>query len=252
MQTGIYNSIASAYVKNIKQLAVLIDPDKTNLQDMDALIQLININRVDYILVGGSLMTGSFQDECIRLLKENTPVPVVLFPGNSLQINDQADGILLLSLISGRNPELLIGSHVVAAPLLKSSGLEIISTGYMLIESGKLTSVVYMSNTTPIPSDKIDIALCTAMAGEMIGMKLIYMDAGSGASRAIPQDLIRHVKSNISIPLIIGGGIRSASSARKAWEGGADIVVVGNALEKSPEFIDDLCREKNALNEVNA
>jgi phosphoglycerol geranylgeranyltransferase len=252
MQTAIYNQIKAASEKNIKQLAVLIDPDKTNKSELITLIQMINMNRVDCVLVGGSLMTGHFLDECIAILKESIHVPVLLFPGNSLQINSRADGILLLSLISGRNPELLIGSHVIAAPLIRSSGLEVISTGYMLIESGKLTSVVYMSNTTPIPSDKVDIALCTAMAGEMLGMKLIYMDAGSGASRPVPENTIRHVKENIDIPLIVGGGIRCTLTARAAWQAGADIVVVGNALEKAPHFLEDLCREKNILNEVNA
>lgn len=252
MQTAIYNHIKAASEKKIKQLAVLIDPDKSNKHELIDLIQLININRVDYVFVGGSLMTGHFLDECIQILKESIRVPVLLFPGNSLQINSHADGILLLSLISGRNPELLIGNHVIAAPLIKSSGLEVIPTGYMLIESGKLTSVVYMSNTTPIPSDKVDIALCTAMAGEMLGLKLIYMDAGSGASRPVPENTIRHVKENIGIPLIVGGGIRCTQTAKTAWQAGADIVVVGNALEKAPDFLDDLCREKNVLNEVNA
>lgn len=252
MQTAIYNHIKAASEKKSKQLAVLIDPDKTSKQDLVSLIQLININRVDYVLVGGSLMTGQFLDECITILKESIQVPVILFPGNSLQINSKADGILLLSLISGRNPELLIGSHVVAAPIIKSSGLEVISTGYMLIESGKLTSVVYMSNTTPIPSDKVDIALCTAMAGEMLGMKLIYMDAGSGASRPVPENIIRHVKGNIEIPLIVGGGIRCTLTARAAWQAGADIIVVGNALEKAPGFLDELCLERDYANRVKA
>ncbi len=252
MQNAIYSQIKASSDKNAKQLAVLVDPDKTNKEDLIALIQLVNLNRVDFVLVGGSLMTGTFLSECISLIKNNSNVPVLLFPGNSLQINPFADGILLLSLISGRNPELLIGNHVIAAPVLRNSGLEIISTGYMLIESGKLTSVVYMSNTTPIPSDKVDIALCTAMAGEMLGMKLIYMDAGSGASKPVSERVISSVKKHIQVPLIIGGGLRCASSARAAWDAGADIIVVGNALEKSPYFLDDLCKERDQINQVRA
>jgi putative glycerol-1-phosphate prenyltransferase len=252
MQDAIYAKLKALSDKKLKQLAVLVDPDKTNKEDLIALIHLINLNKIDFVLVGGSLMTGTFLAETIHILKNNSDIPVLLFPGNSLQISSAADGILLLSLISGRNPELLIGNHVVAAPMLKNSGLEIVSTGYMLIESGRLTSVVYMSNTTPIPSDKVDIALCTAMAGEMLGMKLIYMDAGSGASKPVPARVISHVKDNIRIPLIVGGGIRCASSARNAWDAGADIIVVGNALEKSPYFLDDLARERDQINKVQA
>lgn len=248
MQKALYSLIKAKIQKDEKQIAVLIDPDKIREDDLTKLIQMININRVDLILVGGSLITGNFLEQSIVLLKQSCSVPVVLFPGNSLQINPNADGILLLSLISGRNPELLIGNHVIAAPLLKRSGLEIIPTGYMLIESGKITSVVYMSNTTPIPSDKIDIALCTAMAGEMLGMKLIYMDAGSGAGKPVPEKMIRHVKNSIGVPLMIGGGIRSGTVARATWEAGADIIVVGNALEKEPEFLDDLARERDQIN----
>ncbi len=234
----------------MRQLAVLIDPDKMDAERLPDLAELLNISKVDYVFVGGSLMTGSFFNECTQWLKAHAEAPVVLFPGSSLQVHPAADALLLLSLISGRNPELLIGNHVAAAPLLKSSGLEIIPTGYMLIESGKLTSVVYMSHTTPIPSDKPDIAMCTAMAGEMLGMKLIYMDAGSGAGRPVTASVIRSVKKNISIPLIVGGGIRCKDSAAAAWKAGADLVVVGNALEKDPLFLVDLCRERDLVNNV--
>ncbi|TVQ15138.1 MAG: geranylgeranylglyceryl/heptaprenylglyceryl phosphate synthase [Bacteroidetes bacterium] len=250
MQTAIYSALKAATQSNRKQLAVLIDPDKTDAAALNPIAELINLNKVDYVFVGGSLITGSFFGDCIEWLKEHTQTPVILFPGNSLQVHPSADGLLLLSLISGRNPELLIGSHVVAAPMLKSSGLEIISTGYMLIESGKLTSVVYMSNTTPIPSDKPDIALCTAMAGEMLGLKVIYMDAGSGAGRPVPPATIGSVRKNISIPLIVGGGIRCAASAAAAWKAGADVIVVGNALEHDPSFIEELCRERDLANRV--
>jgi phosphoglycerol geranylgeranyltransferase len=250
MQTGIYHQIKAASEQRTKQLAILIDPDKTNPSRLQYLLEHINTNPIDYILVVGSLLTGNFLGECISILKESTRVPVVLFPGNTFQIDPGADALLLLSLISGRNPELLIGNHVVAAPVLRNSNLEVISTGYMLIESGRITSVQYMSNTTPIPSDKTDIAICTAMAGEMLGMKLIYMEAGSGASRSIPEEMIRQVKESISIPLIVGGGIRCAATARAAWQAGADVLVVGNALETLPGFIEVLCREKEHASKI--
>ncbi len=250
MQNTIYSSIQTSAHPQKRQLAVLIDPDKSDKNSIVEVARMVDLYGADMVLVGGSLITGNFLEHSIEILKDFTQVPVVLFPGNSFHISRKADGILLLSLISGRNPELLIGSHVVAAPVLKDAGLEIMPTGYMLIESGKLTSVVYMSNTTPIPSNKNDIALCTALAGEMLGMKLIYMDAGSGAHRPVPQEMIRYVKNNISIPLIVGGGITSVELARNAWQAGADVVVVGNALEKEPGFIKELCLAKDELNKV--
>ncbi len=252
MQTSIYSTITTLARHKQKQLAVLIDPDRTNPSQLETLITLINLNRVDFVLVGGSLITGTYLDECICTLKKNTIVPVILFPGSAMQLSGDADGVLFLSLISGRNPEFLIGNHVLAAPAIKNLGIEVIPTGYLLIESGKLTSVVYMSNTTPIPSDKADIAVCTAMAGEMLGLKLIYMEAGSGAARPISEEMIMLVKRHISVPLMVGGGIRCAQTARKAWQAGADVVVVGNALEDNPEFLDILCAERDLNNSVNA
>jgi len=241
MQNTIYTGITASARHRQKQLAVLIDPDRTDHKQLQSLIELINLNRVNMVLVGGSLITGNFLDDCISTLKSGVNVPVVLFPGSAMQLSGQADGILFLSLISGRNPELLIGSHVQAAPMLKNLDIEIIPTGYMLVESGKLTSVVYMSHTTPIPSDKAEIAVCTALAGEMLGLKLIYLEAGSGAARPVPEEMIMQVRRNITIPLMVGGGIRCAQTARKAWKAGADIVVVGNALEYDPDFLDILC-----------
>jgi phosphoglycerol geranylgeranyltransferase len=246
----IYHKIIAAAGKGENQLAVLIDPDKTDQKSLGKIAGLLEELRVDFIFVGGSLLTQDHLEPCLEYVSQNTTVPVVLFPGNSLQISNKADGILLLSLISGRNPELLIGNHVIAAPVLKNSGLEIIPTGYMLIESGKLTSVMYMSNTNPIPADKTDIAQCTAMAGEMLGLKLIYMDAGSGAEIPVSQNMISAVKSTISLPLIIGGGIRSAQDAKNAWEAGADLIVIGNALEKRLELIEQVCFERDSLNRI--
>lgn len=221
-----------------KQLAVLIDPD--SVADEAALTKtcmLCNEAHVDLIFVGGSLITNGYFERCISLIKEHTNIPVVIFPGSMMQIDEHADAILLLSLISGRNPEMLIGKHVLAAPALKKSGIEILPTGYMLIEGGNSTSVSYISNTMPIPSDKAGIAACTAMAGEMLGLSAIFMDAGSGAKQPIPQKMIKEVKENISIPLIIGGGMRTPEEIKAACDAGADIVVVGNAIEKDPSLI---------------
>ncbi len=220
-----------------KQFAVLIDPDKYDASHISVLSEYANNGLIDYFFIGGSLLTEDHLDKWIDLLKANTRTPVVLFPGNTLQICPKADAILFLSLISGRNAEMLIGKHVIAAPYLKSSSLEIIPTGYMLIDSGKQTAASYMSSSQPIPYDKHDIAVCTAMAGEMLGLKLIYMDAGSGALNPVSEMMIKQVKSNISIPLIIGGGINTAEKAQKACRAGADIIVVGNAIEKKPEVI---------------
>jgi phosphoglycerol geranylgeranyltransferase len=176
----------------------------------------------------------------VALLKEHSAVPVILFPGNVLQISPRADGILLLSLISGRNPEFLIGNHVIAAPILRKTNLEIIPTGYILIENGRTTSVEYMSNTKPIPADKIDLAVATAMAGEMLGHKLIYLEAGSGARDQVNARMIREVRSQISIPLVVGGGIENGEQIRDAYRAGADIIVVGSAIEKGAGGLEKL------------
>jgi putative glycerol-1-phosphate prenyltransferase len=224
--------------KGSKQLAVLIDPD--SISDEAMLVNTCKMSTAagaDLILVGGSLITNGFFERCIRIIKDHTNIPVVLFPGNIMQIDEHADAILFLSLISGRNPDMLIGKHVLAAPMLKKASIEVIPTGYMLIDGGNITSVSYMSNTTPIPADKSSIAACTALAGEMLGLRTIYMDAGSGAKQPIPEKLIREVKHNISVLLFVGGGIRTPEAARAAAQAGADIVVVGNAIEKDSGLI---------------
>ncbi|MGA3013332.1 MAG: geranylgeranylglyceryl/heptaprenylglyceryl phosphate synthase, partial [Bacteroidales bacterium] len=171
-----------------------------------------------------------------------------LFPGNQLMLPENADGLLLLSLISGRNAELLIGKHVLTAPYLKNCGIEILPTGYMLIENGHSTAVSYMSNTTPIPANQNDIAMCTAVAGELLGLQLIYMDAGSGAENPVRIPMIQKVRQNISVPLIIGGGIRNAEQAMNAANAGADVIVVGNAIEKQPSIINRLSEAIHSLN----
>ena len=233
--------------KKKKQFAILIDPDKAKLSNLQTTVELAAKYGVDFFLVGGSLLTEDSLKECILYLKENTDIPVVLFPGNTLQIDGNADAILFLSLISGRNPEMLIGRHVIAAPYIKAANLESIPTGYMLIDNGHATTASYMSNSTPIPHEKDDIAVCTAMAGEMLGLKLIYMDAGSGADKNIRLSMISKVRKNIQIPLIIGGGIRDAQTAIDICNAGADVIVVGNAIEKNIDLIKEIGEAINSI-----
>ena len=237
---GIYSDLCKKIKNGRKSFAVLIDPDKTSTAALEKLIRIAAKAGVDYFFFGGSLLTSDNQDDLIACLKRNSDIPVLLFPGNSLQLNNHADGILLLSLISGRNPDMLIGRHVISAPFLKKSRLEIIPTGYMLVESGSLTTVAYMSNTTPLPATKPDVAACTAIAGELLGLKTIYMDAGSGAKSPVSAAMIERVKKNITVPLIVGGGINTASKAGEALKAGADVVVVGNAIEKNPQLINKI------------
>ena len=223
-----------------RQIAVLVDPDKTSARAAHALAGQAAAAGIDYLMVGGSLIVDGQFDNCVEALKAGGEVPVVLFPGDTFQISDQADAILLLSLISGRNPELLIGRHVIAAPALRRSGLEILPTGYMLIDGGAPTSVSYMSNTMPIPADKPDIAMCTAMAGEMLGLRAIYMDAGSGALRPVSPGMIEAVRAVTELPLIVGGGLRSADAAIAALDAGADVIVTGTAVENDAGWIQEL------------
>lgn len=235
---SIYTSIRAKMQDGEKQFAVLIDPDKLNDTELLDVIHRSNKSSVDLFFIGGSLITQGKLDAVIKLIKANSEIPAVLFPGSTMQLCSEADAILFLSLISGRNPEFLIGSQVVAAPYLKKSKVEVIATGYMLIESGTTTTALYMSNTHPIPANKPDIAMCTALAGEMLGLKLIYMDGGSGAQQPISPEMISTVKKNINIPLIIGGGIRTEQQVKDACRAGADIVVVGNATEDDRSIIE--------------
>lgn len=238
----VYETILDKKAAGLKQLAILIDPDKSDEKTIARIAELSSESGVDYFFVGGSLLINNRLDECVKLLKHAGNIPVILFPGNTLQMSWKADAILFLSLISGRNAEMLIGRHVVSAPYLKLSPLEVISTGYMLIDSGRPTAVSYMSNSDPIPHDKDDIAMCTAMAGEMLGLKLIFMDAGSGAKNPVSAEMISHVGQSISIPLIVGGGIRTPHDASAAAKAGADVLVIGNAVEKSPDLITELVK----------
>jgi len=236
---------------NRKSFAVLIDPDKVD--DTGSLAKLINIaveNKVDFFLVGGSLLTSSNMHQIIQLIKSHCQIPVVLFPGSNMHVDVSADGILFLSLISGRNPDLLIGQQVIAAPIIKRSNLEVLPTGYILINADNQTTVSYMSNTVPIPSDKYSVAVCTAMAGEMLGLKLIYMDAGSGAKFPISTKMIASVRKSIDIPLIVGGGIDSAAKAVDSLKAGADMLVVGNGIEKNPNLLIEVSDAVLSLNET--
>ena len=231
-----------------KKFVLLIDPDKFSLSEIRGIAKSSEKAGVDFVFYGGSLVMENNHRKYISVLKEYCSAPVILFPGNQFMIPEDADGLLLLSLISGRNAEMLIGRHVVAAPFLKTCRFEILPTGYILIENGHPTAVSYMSNTTPIPAGQDDIAMCTAVAGELLGLQLIYMDAGSGAENPVRLPMIKKVKQNITIPLIIGGGIRTAKQAKEAAGAGADVVVVGNAIEKKPSLIFELCDAVHSLN----
>ncbi|MCZ2100950.1 MAG: geranylgeranylglyceryl/heptaprenylglyceryl phosphate synthase [Chitinophagales bacterium] len=240
MYQPIYSQFRESRANGQKKFSVLIDPDKVQLNKLWKMLDIAVDAGVDYFFLGGSLVVRTIAEQIIQAIRSKTDIPIVLFPGSPYQIHNEADAILYLSLISGRNPDLLIGNHVISAPIIKQSGLEVISTGYMLIDGGIPTSVQYMSNTTPIPAQKDEIALCTALAGEMLGMKQIFMDAGSGANHPVPISMIETVSKNIQIPLIIGGGINTPQKAADRAAAGADVIVVGNALEKNPELIHEL------------
>lgn len=220
-----------------KQYAVLLDPDDVTMNQLDKVILLAEKAGVDYFFIGGSLITKNNFEEVASHLKSNSSIPLAIFPGSVFQVTSHADAILFLSLISGRNPEYLIGQHVQAAPHLANSNLEVIPTGYMLIESGGLTTALYMSSSMPIPSDKPEIAMATAMAGEMMGQKLMYLDGGSGAKYPVPRKIISAVKENVSCPVVVGGGLKTEKDIRNACLAGADIVVTGNIIEKDPSLI---------------
>ena len=228
-----------------KSFAVLIDPDKVNLDNFTNLLDLCIEHHADYIFVGGSLIMDYVMGDVIAKIKSYTNIPVILFPGNSLHIDNQADAILLLSLISGRNPEFLIGQHVISAPVLRKSGLEILPTGYMLIDSGRQTTVSYISNTNPIPHDKPGIAACTAMAGEMLGLKLTYLDAGSGAMNPVSPEMIAAVRQSVDTPIVVGGGINSIKKAKNALSAGADVIVVGNGIEENIDLLKEIAETVN-------
>jgi phosphoglycerol geranylgeranyltransferase len=213
----------------------LLDPDKLEEKQASEVAKQCEENGADGILVGGSIMLNNKFESNLKEIKESVNIPVLIFPGIFNFVSPYADALLLLSVITSRNPQMLIGEQVRAAPLIKHYGLEAIGTGYMLIESGKTTSVNFMSGSMPLPREKNDIAVAHALAGYYLGMKLIYMDAGSGAQYSIPEAMITAIKQNVPLPMILGGGIKTPDEAAKKAEAGADFIVTGNVLEKKSD-----------------
>lgn len=244
MKHKIFDSLKLYKNNTKKSLAVLIDPDSSD----DLIVEITLKSKksgVDFLFTGGSILTQGRMDSCIKLIKMTDPnIPVVIFPGSELQVSQFADSILLLSLISGRNPDFLIGKHVQAAPSLLRSELEIVPTGYILVDGGKPTSVSYISNTSPIPHDKPALAVVTALAGTMLGLQCIYMDAGSGAEKHVSAAMVKAVSKTVGVPLIVGGGIRNAETATLLYEAGADVLVIGNGTESRPELIGEIANAK--------
>jgi len=252
MSPNVYLQLLDSKKAGRPLFTVLIDPDKVDAKSLEHLIGLGLEAKVDYFFVGGSLVISNHLDACVQQIKVACNIPVILFPGSPSQVSKYADALLYLSLISGRNPELLIGQHVISAPFVKKSGLEIMPTGYMVVDGGAPTTVSYISNAAPIPSNKHEIAMCTAMAGEMLGMKLIYMDAGSGAQTPISEAMISAVAGSIDIPLIVGGGITDPEKAYLNCKAGANMIVIGNAIEKDPSLIKEMSAAIHASGKITA
>jgi putative glycerol-1-phosphate prenyltransferase len=248
--TSLYDGLSKRRSHGRKSLAILLDPDNLTEAGCRRVLALSETHPVDYFFVGGSLVMNSHQTALIQLIKQHSAVPVLLFPSHSLHLDPQADGILLLSLISGRNPEFLIGQHVIAAPLLRQSNLQILPTGYLLVDTGRQTTASYMSGTTPLPYDKPTIAACTAMAGEQLGLRLMYLDGGSGAMYPVAAATIRAVRQAVDVPVIVGGGINTADKAQAALAAGADVIVIGNQVEKNPDFLAEVSRVVQSFNTV--
>jgi len=232
-----------------KSIALLLDPDKTAGNSLHNILKIAEESNTDFILAGGSITFNNI-DNLIDTIRTLCSIPVILFPGNLLQLTLKADAILLLSLISGRNPELLIGNHVIAAPYLKDAKEKLISVGYILIACGTKTSVEYISQTEAIPSEKPEIAVATAIAGEMLGLKMIYLEAGSGALNPVPQSTIRAIRDNISIPLAVGGGIKNNEDVETIFNAGADLIILGNGCEENPDLLTDACRIRDEFRKV--
>jgi len=245
---NIYKDLLDKSVENKKMFSVLIDPDKQNFADLHKTVSRCNDAQIDFFLVGGSIITKGDIATTVRFIKENSKIPVVLFPGNHQHVTQHADGILFLSLISGRNPSFLIGNQVLAAPIIQKTDLEVLPTGYMLVDCGTTTTAIYMSETAPLPYHKPDIAAATALAGEYLGLKMIYIDGGSGAQKTISTDMIKQVKSVLSIPLIIGGGIKSALQANDIYQAGADIIIIGNGAEENRSLIQEIADVRASYN----
>ncbi len=235
----IYQEILAAKNNNQKLLAILLDPDDIKLEILDSLISKINQSPATHIFVGGSLVQTNQIDTIIQKIKQHCKLPILLFPGNPSQISKYADGILFLNLISGRNPEYLIEHQVNAVPILEKTNLEVISTGYILVENGKQSAVERISQTKPLDRNNIDYVSQTAKAGEYMGNKLIYLEAGSGAVKPISLEMIKNTANKINVPLIVGGGIRTKTGIESAYKAGADLVVIGTAFENNPNFFEE-------------
>jgi len=248
-KNGFYHLLSTSKAAKKKLFGVLVDPDQSKTRHLDQITQLSEHATIDFFLVGGSLLLNNVLDSCLTRLKKATQSPLVLFPGNNLQVSDKADAILLLSMISGRNPDFLIGQHVVAAPQIARAEIEVVPTGYMLIDGGQLTSAQYMSNTIPIPNNKSEIAICTALAGQQLGLKTIYLDAGSGASIPVSNQMLQDISCSIDVPIICGGGIRTPEEIYDKGRSGADVIVVGSAIEKDPSLLLEM---NHALRETSA
>lgn len=233
---NIYQNILIAKQNNQKLLAILIDPDKTKAEEIENLSQKINESPATHIFIGGSIVEQICIDSLIIEIKKYCHLPILIFPGHPSQISNEADGILFLSLLSGRNPDYLIEHHINSVDILTNSSLEIISTGYILIDGGNETAVQRVSQTLPIENTNINLAFKTAKAGEYLGKKLIYLEAGSGANHHVSLEMVEYVSKNISVPLIVGGGIRNLSKIQEIFKAGADIIVIGTAFENDPTF----------------
>ena len=232
MTAPVFDAIAGRLCGGKRCYWVLLDPDDFSIAKASAIAGASEQSGVDALLIGGSLLHSNHFDDFVAAVKKTVSIPVILFPGDSTQLSAHADALLYLSLVSGRNPSNLIGEHVKAAPLIKDFGIEPIPTAYMLVESGAVSSVEFMSNTRPLPRTKPAIAVAHALAAQYMGMKLIYLEAGSGAQQSVPVDMVTMVKSQVDIPVIVGGGIRDAQTAREKLEAGADIIVTGNILRR--------------------
>ncbi|WP_370477687.1 geranylgeranylglyceryl/heptaprenylglyceryl phosphate synthase [Tamlana flava] len=239
---SIYKNICNSAAKGEKLLAVLIDPEKFPLENTKGFFEKVNRSKANFILIGGSTVDDNATDALVKEIKIHTSLPVILFPGDITQITDRADALFFLSLISGRNPEYLIGKHVQSISRIRATSLELISTGYILVENGKETAVQRITGTTPMPRNQVQNIIDTAKAGEFLGMKFIYLEAGSGAMHPVTPEIIRGVKQEIKIPLIVGGGIKSIKQLEKAYNSGADVVVIGTAFEEDEGFFDMLTK----------
>ncbi len=248
---NVYNSILNNFNNKVKMFGVLIDPDKQNVKELLDTVKVCNESEVDYFFVGGSIITQGDMQKTTRLIKENSTKPVIIFPGNPDQISKYADAILFLSLISGRNPEFLIGHQVAAAPMIKKTNLEVIPTGYLLVDCGTTTTAIYVSDTNPIPHNNPEIAANTALAGEYLGLKLTYIDGGSGAKKCISKAMISTTRAALNGPLIIGGGIRTPEAAQEIYKAGADIIIVGNGAEENRNLIKEIAKMKATYNSLH-